>query len=280
MKLLVVCSAPEAPGLRPGAFERRFGSAWADRFLQHLANRRELCTGCGDACVHCRDWRARDYRDDLAGVIRLPAVLPELLDDPAEYFPDALPPHDVLVAIEIHEEILMELPRRCREAGGRAVIAPVEAPQWMSRWARGKFREAGRHAGVETAAPKPFCALERSAGPAIAAFIEHFCLGRPEIEIEVLDGRLARVTAHVTAPCGNSHYVAHCLQGFPLSEALQFEVCRYWHSYPCTAGMKQDPDLGDTILHRGGQIHMEAFCGAAGVPHGRVVGCTPTVKKF
>jgi hypothetical protein len=56
-------------------------------------------------------------------------------------------------------------------------------------------------------------------------------------------------------------------------------VCRSWHSYPCSAGMRQDPELGDTILRRGGQIHMEAFCGAARVPFGRVVGCTPRVER-
>jgi len=35
--------------------------------------------------------------------------------------------------------------------------------------------------------------------------------------------------------------------------------------------MKKDPDLGgDAILHKGGQIHMECFCGAAGVGYGSI----------
>ncbi|HDH57064.1 MAG TPA: hypothetical protein ENF16_00465, partial [Bacteroidetes bacterium] len=45
---------------------------------------------------------------------------------------------------------------------------------------------------------------------------------------------------------------------------LRFEVSRYWHSFPCTASMKSDSELGgDTILHLGGQIHMASFCQAA-----------------
>jgi thymidylate synthase len=244
----------------------------------HLRQNRDLCTGCGEQCVHCRDWRVRDHNADLSGVIRLPSVLPELLDDPAELLPAELPPHDVLVALEIHEEVLLELPGLSAQFGGKAMIVPIEAPEWVSRWAAGKVREACRKADIEIALPKPFCSLKPGTGPTLDAFIEYFHLGHPEVEIEAYEGRAVKVTARICAPCGNSHFVAHNLQGFPLHDALQFEVCRYWHSYPCTASMKMDAELGDTILHKGGQIHMEAFCSAAGLPFGKVVGCTPTVK--
>lgn len=269
MKLLVVCSEPKDPKRRPGAFQRVFDSAWADRFLKHLRNDREFCTGCGDRCLHCRDWRVPDFSPDIVGVIRLPSLLPELLDDPAEYLPASLPPHDVLVAIEIHEEILIELPKLSAQAGGKALIAPAEAPDWVTRWAKGKLEEAAGKFALEISVPKPFCSLELGVGPATDAFIEHFRIGRPVVDIEELDGRVAQATARISAPCGNSHYVAHSLQGHFADETLQFEVCRYWHSYPCTASMKKDPELGnDTILHKGGQIHMESFCRAAGVAYG------------
>jgi hypothetical protein len=265
--------------VQPGAFQKSHDSAWADRFLKHLRNSRDLCTGCGEECAHCRDWRVSDFSGDLAGVIRFPSILPELLDDPEEYLPSELPPHDVLVAIEIHEELLIELPRLSAQAGGKAMIVPQEAPHWVSRWAAGKLREACRRAGLEIVLPKPFCNLATGSGPTLDAFIEHFRLGRPVVEIETVDGQALKITARISAPCGNSHFIAHSLQGFPLNENLQFEVCRFWHSYPCTASMKQDSELGDTILHKGGQIHMETFCGAAGMPFGKIVGCTPTVKS-
>jgi len=117
MRILIACSEPKDTKRRAGAFQRVFDSAWADRFIKQLRNEHEFCTGCGDRCLHCRDWRVPDFSPDIAGVIRFPSILPELLDDPAEYLPKELPPHDVLVAIEIHEELLIELPKLAKAAG-------------------------------------------------------------------------------------------------------------------------------------------------------------------
>ncbi|MCX6641378.1 MAG: DUF166 family protein [bacterium] len=262
MKALIVCSEPKDPGHTPEPFERAFDCAWADRFIRHLRADRELCTGCSDRCVHCRDWRITDHSDDIAAIIRCPAHLPELLDDPFLYLPEKLPPHDVLVAIEIHEEILIELPRLAAAAGARVMIVPVEAPDWLSRWAKGKVTQNARRAGLEIAVPKPFCNLATGLGETLDAFIAHFRIGKPVVKMEILDGRIATAKALISAPCGNSHYVAHNLQGHPASSELQYVISKYWHSYPCTASMKPDPELGgDTILHKGGQIHMEGFGG-------------------
>jgi len=265
LKLLIICSHPKDPRKRPGPFDRQFDSAWVDRFIKHLRNERDFCTGCGDRCLHCRDWRVKDFSNDIAGIIRLPSLLPVLLDKQYNYLPDKLPPHDILIAIQIHEEILIDLPEYSAEAGGRAIIAPVEAPEWVSRWAKGKLIENAEKCGLEVSVPKPFCDLKPGEGDVIDAFIEHFQIGKPQFEVASLDGRIARAFARISAPCGNSHYVAHSLQGCPVNDNLQFEVSHYWHSFPCTASMKQDSELGDTILHRGGQIHMECFCKAAGI---------------
>jgi len=264
LKLLVICSELRDPRRQPGLFEKDFDSSWADRFLQHLRGERELCTGCGDRCVHCRDWRVPHLSEAIAGVIRVPSILPELLDDPSGYLPETLPRHDVLIAIQIHEEILLELPTRCAEVGGKALIAPVESPEWVSRWAKNRLIKTAGDLGLEAAIPKPFCSLSPGSGATIDAFIEYFRVGRPVVEIGILDGRVAKATALISAPCGNSHYVAHSLQGHALNKDLRFEVSRYWHSFPCTASMKSDSELGgDTILHLGGQIHMASFCQAA-----------------
>ncbi len=265
MQILIVCSEPKDHGKRPGSFEIAFDSAWADRFIQQLRNEREFCTGCGDNCIHCRDWRVPDFSENIAGIIRLPSIMPELLDDSDGYLPDPLPPHDILIAIQIHEEILIDLPELSAKSGGKAIIAPAEAPEWISRWAKGKLKEKARKCGLEVAAPKPFCDLSKGSGPIIDQFIEFFRIGKPVAKIEVMDGRIAIVDALISAPCGNSHYVAHNLQGHEISDQLQFDISHYWHAFPCTASMKQDKELGDTILHKGGQIHMECFCKAAGV---------------
>jgi hypothetical protein len=267
LKLLIVCSQPKDPRERPGPFDLEFDSAWADRFIKHLHNERDFCTGCGDRCVHCRDWRVKDFSDGIAGIIRLPSLMPQLLDESSSYLPEKLPPHDVLVAIQIHEEILIDLPQFSSEAGGKAIIAPVEAPEWVSQWARGKLKEKAGQFGLEVAVPKPFCDLGAEGSPVIEEFISYFRIGRPEIEMAKIGGKIAKAEAKISAPCGNSHYVAHSLQGYKADSKLQYEVSHYWHAFPCTASMKQDSELGDTILHRGGQIHMECFCRAAGVEY-------------
>lgn len=265
MKLLIVCSEVRDSRNKPGPFERSFDGLWAQRFIKHLRNDRNLCTGCGDRCVHCRDWRVYDFSSEIVEIIRLPAILAELLDNSSDFFPEKLPLHDVLLAIEIHEEILIELPRKAADAGGKAIIVPIEAPDWLSRWSKGKLIKEGKKYNIEIAVPKPFCALQFGIGPTVDRFINHFRLGYPAITIEQMDGRIAKAFAEISAPCGNSHYVAHSLQGYPISDELEYAVSKYWHSSPCTASMKSDPELGgDTILHRGGQIHMESFCKAAG----------------
>jgi thymidylate synthase len=260
LKLVIICSEAWNPGQPLGPFDRAFDSAWADRFIRHLKNNRQICSGCGDACVHCRDWRSVDYQSDIVEVIRCPVVLPELLDDPAYYLPSLLPRHDVLIAIQIHEEIVIELPKYAAAAGARAVIVPVEAPDWLSRWAKGRVIEAAKRQGIEIAIPKPFCKLSPGSGAAIDEFIRYFHIGKPEFELTIDEGKVSTACAKISAPCGNSHYVAHNLQGHPIGESLPIEVSKYWHSYPCTASMKKDPELGgDTILHKGGQIHMACF---------------------
>jgi hypothetical protein len=262
VKLLIVCSEPLNSRQQSSPFEKQFDSAWADRFLNHLRNSRDYCTGCGGRCVHCRDWRVQNFGENIVSVIRHPAVMPVLLDNSTSYFPHTLPAHDVLIAIQIHEEILIDLPAKSASAGGKALIAPVESPDWISHWAKNRLLAEGKSHKLEIAVPKPFCDLQKGTGTAIDQFIDHFKIGKPVIEIEILDSRIAKAIAKISAPCGNSHYVAHSLQGYPVNDKLQYEVSHYWHAFPCTASMKPDSELGDTILHRGGQIHMECFCEA------------------
>ncbi|MBU0520176.1 hypothetical protein KKA00_04950 [bacterium] len=257
MKILIVCSQPKDPRKRPGAYDREYDCAWAERFIQHLSIHRDLCTGCGDRCIHCRDWRVDDHSANIIAVLRQPSILSELLEVPVAALLDPLPPHDILIAIQIHEEILIELPALAAKVGCQAIIAPVEAPDWVSRWAKNQLLQKAKQAGIEAVVPKPFCDLRKGAGPVIDQFIDYFRIGYPQFEIETLDGKISKATARICAPCGNSHYVAHNLQGYPVDENLSNEVSHYWHAFPCTASMKQDSELGDTILHRGGQIHME-----------------------
>jgi hypothetical protein len=68
--------------------------------------------------------------------------------------------------------------------------------------------------------------------------------------------------------------VARWLEGRRIDDNLEIEVIsRWWHSFPCTAGMERDPELdGDTPLHMAGQAHYAILA-----PHKRVAGLEPNL---
>jgi hypothetical protein len=62
-----------------------------------------------------------------------------------------------------------------------------------------------------------------------------------------------------SAPCGNTYYVAYNLAGQEITPDLNERVvAKYWHSFPCVGSMTTDPELGDSLLHKGGFLHYRA----------------------
>ncbi len=59
------------------------------------------------------------------------------------------------------------------------------------------------------------------------------------------------------APCGSTWFVAKKLGWSDTPEYKETNSGAH-HSYPCTATMDKDPQLGDTILHKAGCIIREA----------------------
>ncbi|MGQ9536804.1 MAG: DUF166 family protein [Actinomycetota bacterium] len=163
--LLIYCGGTVPP--RPDPFSVTFDDTFAERFLRHLVNEEGYCNGCGALCDHCRDTYGIDYTPDIADVIQLPPVLPYYLDDPAGLLGRELPPHEATVAINVHQEILLALPDLASRAGSRVIIAPSEAPGWVSRWVRGEVRKACRRLGMGCSFPKPFCSLAPGIHPAV-----------------------------------------------------------------------------------------------------------------
>lgn len=232
-----------------------FDDTFAQRFLRHLVNEEGYCNGCGSLCDHCRDTYGIDFSADIADIIELPAILPYYLDDPVELLGGELPPHEATVAVNVHQEILLALPSLAAEAGSRVLIAPSEAPGWVSRWIRGEVRKACRKLDMGCAFPKPFCSLAPGIHPAVDEFMEYFRLGYPRLRLELGDGYIKEAKVLRSAPCGNTYYVAFNLRGAPLNAEVAQVVAKYWHSFPCVASMEVDRDLGETILHMGGFMH-------------------------
>ncbi len=211
---------------------------------------------------------AAHRRDHIVQIVTHPAVLPEYLDNPAAFLPDSLLPHDVLIAINIHEEIMLELPAAVAAAGGRAIVVPREDPAWTTPWSRGEVARRCAAAGLETAFPKPFCSLvEDSARPAITAMMRDLKIGRPEIKITVIDNVITAVDVIRSAPCGDTYFVARNLVGKALDDKLEWWAAKYWGSYPCRASMTFDPDFNDNMQHAAGHILLDALRAAVTATH-------------
>lgn len=267
MKLLVIYSGKPGPEIKK-EFAQTFDDHYASRFIRHLDDDPTLCTGCGDKCSSCR----LDYGLDFSASVKtltLPTVMPYFVDNVDNYLEKPLPAHDVTIPINIHEDILLSLPEIVKESGSKAIIAPIEDPDWITRWTRLDIAKKCKELGLEFAFPKPFCSLELGAGPYIDRFIKEFRVGRPLLNLRIDNNNVIReATVEISAPCGNTYFVAKNIIGKTADKKLNEWVAKYWHSYPCVASMKMDPELGDTILHKGGYIHYdivsEAICRANG----------------
>jgi len=259
MKILILRSQRQAVGSVPtDAYTQTFGGAYAERVLENLRGADDFCKACGPDCIACRKPYDRRFDENVAGVIAFPAVMPYVLENPADYVPRSVPAHDVLLAINIHEQLLIEAVRKSPQWHTRAIVAPIEAPDWVRPGTRAQARALARDSGVETAFPKPFCAFDPPAGTVLAQFRKHFHIGKPEVTLDVKDGRIDGAHVEVSAACGATYYVARWLTGKRLDDDLKYDVVsKRLHSYPCTASMDMDDELGDTILHVAGQAHFE-----------------------
>ena len=259
MKILILRSRPLAPGGEPkDPYTQEFRSRFADRVIGNLKGPKGFCTSCGPDCIQCREGYNRRFAPDIAAVIELPAVLPYLLEKPAEHVPADIPPHDVALAINIHEQVLIEFLKRSAEFGTRGVVVPMESPDWVSGAAREQARQICARIGVEVDFPKPFCDFAPAADSFLAEFRTRFHIGKPDVKLTVKDRIIEKAHVRVSAACGATYFVARWLAGRSVDDDLKYDVvARMMHSYPCTASMAWDDELGDTVMHVASQAHYE-----------------------
>ena len=232
-----------------------YGGNFGERVIRNLVNDSEFCKSCDPLCTHCK-YERYCYAESIIGTIRFPApeTLPDFIDDPDPYIP-ALPSADIMIATEIHPDILMELPPRLNDAGIKGLIVPVEQSREASSGLAKQVAERCSDLGIESAFPKPFCSLNREEG-IIGRFVSEFGIGIPAVEIGVANGVISAVAVKQSAPCGSTWFVAKKLIGVPANSQRDIRdiVAEAHHSYPCTADMTVDRELGDTILHRAGYL--------------------------
>jgi hypothetical protein len=238
-----------------------FSGFFGRKVLNHLRDVEKFCTGCND-CIECRRHYDLDYSHDIALDWKQPENLPAMLEDNPD---EILPPvaafqgvHTVL-AINLHQDILLSLPELAAQAGVKALVVPLEDPLWLQAGARRQVEQQAKGAGLEIVFPKPFCSLlEDEAHPEVNKFIRYFRLGFPQFTIRKRGGVIQEALVLQSSPCGAAYYVARNLAGVPDDDKLLEVVGLKWHNYPCTGSMKMDRELKDTILHIAGYLHREA----------------------
>jgi len=236
------------------AYNGKFG----ERVIGNLINYKNFCISCDKLCIFCRDDRSLNFADNIIGIYAQPSNLPVYIEEPAKYMPSGLPENDVLLAINLHPDIISELPGLAKDAGTSLIIAPVEEPGWLSAGLNNQIKEKCEKLGIVFTAPKPFCSLKKGGDPLINHFIEHFRIGFPGLKLGVKNNSIATVQVLCSQPCGCAYYVAQKLKNIPVDDKLNEVISQAHHAYPCTASMERDTELKDTILHKAGYIIREA----------------------
>ncbi|MFQ6089740.1 MAG: DUF166 domain-containing protein [Candidatus Methanofastidiosia archaeon] len=235
-----------------------YSGEFGEIFVGHLINARNFCISCGERCTYCRDGRGIEFGENILGVTYIPAELPPFIKNPKIYLPKSLPRVDIMVAINLHPDILMEIPVLSKKSSSTGIIFPIESPSWIPPGLERQLQELCEELSLEYAFPKPFCSLSEDVNhPKINDFIEYFKSGRPKIEVDLEEGMIKNVRCLTSAPCGNTYYVCEMLRNVALDEKLPEKISEAHHAYPCTASMEIDPILKDSIMHKSGYIIRE-----------------------
>ncbi|MGY5875004.1 MAG: DUF166 family protein [Candidatus Thorarchaeota archaeon] len=253
-----------------------YGDEFAERVLGNLINFSKFCQGCEPTCDECRTGYG-SYVGDIIGIHRIDPPTPTMIEDPEKYIKDLeLGECDVLLLVAIHHDILAAADIIVKETNAKAVIVPIENPTWVPPGLRAQVKETLDAIGVESAFPKPFCTLESGEGEIIDQFIERFKIGRPIHYVTMRDNVVSEIGPVRSAPCGCSWYVSQKVRGNSISDtdALFDIIAKAHHSYPCTASMAKDREVGDALLHIAGYNARYAICEAVGIDD-----CRATIEK-
>ena len=241
-----------------------YSGDYGERVIRNLINDPSFCKACGLSCDFCK-YGVYTYVQSIPAAIELqdPKDLPPFIEEPEKHLPERVPPADLCVATGIHKDLLLALPSRLKEAGVKGLIVPVEDFREVPSGLQKQIKADCRNLNLEFAFPKPFCALEPTEDrPLVSKFIRYFKIGRPLLGI-VTEKRggtkvIGGVTVKRSAPCGSTWYVAKKLLGTEVRRDLIRDiVAKAHHSYPCTATMATDPEMGEPILHKAGYIIRE-----------------------
>ena len=200
-------------------------------------------------------------------VFEAPRFLPAIIDDPAEFVPQGLPPADLILSLGESPGAAQLIPYIVKMTGARAVIAPIDNSAWLPPGLKNQIQKELAEMGVASAFPKTFCTLtearygfrhaaESYNDDLISAFARHF--GKPILKITVNPEtrKIEEVEVVRGAPCGSTHHAAKGMIGMSVDEAV-IKAGLICHHHPCLASMNKeqvDDRLYDTLMHVSGYV--------------------------
>lgn len=259
MKILIICSKDGGRFLQSESFIKTDGIFANERVIPNFKNIIFIQNQIKKTQSTLID-KERLFGEKVIQIVELPNIYPILIDDPLEYLTEKFEEHDLAIAIGIHEDILIELPRLISESGGRGLIVPLESRTWLTKWVRDKTILECKKYKIEYAFPKPFCDLEHGEFKIINQFIDEFKIGKPKFRLFIDENKtIVKAEVLTTTPCGNLYNIEKELKGKKLGEEAKEAVAKYWHSFSCLGDVHIDPEVGDTIVHIGGHIHYSSI---------------------
>lgn len=196
---------------------------------------------------HLKVWSPREW---VIETVAIPRALPMVVDEPDEFVPSDVAQADLLLGLSESEGAAQLVPALASLCGAKAVIVPVDNPNWLPLGLKNQIQqELGRN-GVSAVFPKTFCTLtENSSGfrshvqfydnGVIASFAKHF--GKPRLKLRV-DQKGEKITSVIVergSPCGSTRHVAEKLVGMAVKETVP-HAGLIVHQYPCLASMQSD----------------------------------------
>ena len=183
--------------------------------------------------------------------VTIPANLPAIIDDAAEFLPEDLPAADLMVSLGEHPGVAQMIPDMVQRSGAKAVIAPADNRVWLPPGLANQIKKKLGTKGIDMVYPVPFCTLveKDSQNPYIREFARHF--GKPEVTVDFAGENIKSAAVLKSAPCGSTLYVADGLVGIWERDAVEKSGLLH-HQYPCLATMVKDQEFDDTLMHRAG----------------------------
>ncbi len=175
-------------------------------------------------------------------VNEVPEQLPMMVDYPREFLPEETGQADVTIAVHLHHDLLAELPALIGEREGRALIVPIENPNWVRPGLMRQIIGDCDKFDVEVVFPEPFCTL-RPATPAIKQFCDEYRVGYPQLALVITNGVVTEARCIRSTPCGLTQWAAERLVGSEAGEALIEKARTLHHSRPCLASMTMVPPM-------------------------------------